>query len=211
MIRQRTSSLLFQYWDGVRQGRIAPNRYEIEPSRIAPLLPETFIVETDRPGDYRIRLAGTRICEQFGRELRGCSLLEFWSLPDREGLASALRKVVNDGTVAVVLLSAAREDGHRAVFEMTLMPLVHAGPEVNRMLGCLTAIDPPFWLGTDILRDFEIRSIGLMWPDGQPLVFVQNGTDGGMSGETAALGREIVTDSRRRFRVLDGGLSDACE
>lgn len=212
MMRQRTSNLLFQYWDDVRGGRIAPNRYEIEPSKIAPLLPETFILEISDPDDYRIRLAGTRICDQLGRELRGCNLLDFWNLPDREGLSSALINVVTDGAVTIGSISAAHEDGRRVEFEMTLMPLVHAGSAINRILGCLTAVDPPMWLGTAILRDFAIGGIDLMWPDGQPFVLTRN-ADTPPTGTTAggAPGGEIAASARRRFRVLQGGLSSAPE
>lgn len=210
-MQQRTSNLLFQYWDGMRRGRIAPYRYEIEPSKIANLLPETFIAETAPGGGYRIRLAGTRICDQFGRELRGCNLLEFWSLPDREGLASALHNVATDGAVAVAWISAAREDGRRAEFEMTLMPLVHTDKTISRILGCLTAIEPPVWLGADALRVFEIRTVDIFWPDGLPQALLRN--DHGTPKEPAAaeLGGEIISDARRRFRVLQGGLSGNSE
>lgn len=207
MIRQKTSHLLFQYWNGVRRGRMAPCRYEIDPSKIAALLPETFIVETAPQAGYRIRLAGTRICDQFGRELRDCDLLEFWTLHDREGLASALESLVVDGAVAVALVSAARGDGLRAEFEMTLMPMIHTGAAINRILGCLTAIDPPIWLGADMLRDFEIRKIDLVWPDGRPPVLLENGQAPAPAPAATDRDGEIVTDARRRFRVLQGGLS----
>jgi hypothetical protein len=209
-MRQKTSKLLYDYWNDVRKGRLAPCRYEIEPAKIAMLLPETFIVECEGTQNYKIRLAGTRICEQFGRELRGTRLLDFWLPNDREALETLLHNVVADGAVAVARFSAEKEDEHRrAYFEMTLMPLIHADHTVNRMLGCLTAIDPPFWLGTTQLRAFELRTINLVWPDGQPAFL----TAGKQGLATAALdtsdgnGRS-TGDVRRRFRVFEGGLSD---
>ena len=44
-MQQPTSRQLYAYWDRVRNGRIAPRRFEIEPARIAALLRETFIAE----------------------------------------------------------------------------------------------------------------------------------------------------------------------
>ena len=76
-MQQPTSRQLYAYWDHVRNGRVAPRRFEIEPSMIAAMLPETFIVEGTGALGYRFRLAGTRICEQFGREVRGADLLAF--------------------------------------------------------------------------------------------------------------------------------------
>ena len=62
-MQQATSRQLYAYWDRVRNGRIAPRRFEIEPAKIAKLLPETFIVESVGSLGYRFRLAGTKICE----------------------------------------------------------------------------------------------------------------------------------------------------
>jgi PAS domain len=40
---------------------IAPRRFEIEPAKIAALLPQTFIVENAGMLGYRFRLTGTKI------------------------------------------------------------------------------------------------------------------------------------------------------
>jgi hypothetical protein len=68
-MQQPTSRQLYAYWDRVRNGRVAPRRSEVEPAKIAALLPETFIAECAGMLGYRFRLAGTK--RQFGRELRG--------------------------------------------------------------------------------------------------------------------------------------------
>lgn len=78
VMQQPTSRQLYAYWDRVRNGRVAPRRFEIEPAKIAALLPQTFIAENAGMLSYRFRLAGTKICEQFGRELRGADLLGLW-------------------------------------------------------------------------------------------------------------------------------------
>ncbi|WP_372930848.1 PAS domain-containing protein, partial [Methyloceanibacter sp.] len=44
-MQQPTSKQLFAYWDHIRNGRIAPRRFEIEPAKIANILRETFIAE----------------------------------------------------------------------------------------------------------------------------------------------------------------------
>jgi len=82
---------LYSYWNEVRRGRIAPQRLEIEPSRIAAILSETFMLEVLKPDTYPYRLAGTRLCEMFGSELRGKNFLDGWSEEDRRGLESAPR------------------------------------------------------------------------------------------------------------------------
>ena len=59
-----------EYWRGKAAGRAMPDRRDLDPTEIPDLLP--WIVLWDViPGSYRIRLAGTAICQAHGRELRG--------------------------------------------------------------------------------------------------------------------------------------------
>ena len=203
-MQQRTSQLLFSYWDEIRNGRLAPRRFEIEPAKIASILPETFILECGGPLGYRFRLAGTRLCEQFGREFRGLCLLDAWAEHDREALETLLQNVVTEGAAGSIAFEATSGDDRTAQFEMLVLPLIHAGATVNRLLGSITAINAPYWLGAVPLTQQKITSVNLIWPDGQPRCVSE-----------AAQQPELVTpmprtagDMRRRFRVYDGGLAD---
>jgi hypothetical protein len=191
-MQQPTSRQLYAYWDHVRNGRVAPRRFEIEPSMIAAVLPETFIVEGTGALGYRFRLAGTRICEQFGRELRGADLLSLWEGADRDAVASLLRNVVADGVVGHGRFRAYSCSNRQASFEFVLLPLIHTGDIINRVLGAITAIEPPFWLGAEPLLRHEIVELNLHWPDGHPSLPSPAG--------------EVINIGSRRFRVLEGGL-----
>lgn len=207
-MRQRTSNLLYEYWNDARNGRLAPCRYEIEPAKIPALLPEIFIAECDGPVEYRIRLAGTRICDQLGRELRESSLLEFWTNEDREAIENLLHIVVRDGAVASAQFAAQKGDGRSADFEMTLMPLVHTSNSVNRILGCITAIRPPFWLGNALLDNFELKTVDLIWPDGEPILTTPFQVVPNEQTANDEHNPAITAGVRPRFRVLQGGLMD---
>lgn len=203
----RSNEVLFEYWNTVRNGRFAPHRYEIEPVRISSLLPDVFILECAGPSDYRFRLAGTRMCEQMGHEMRGCGLLDYWREQDREALHSLLHTIVNDGAAAAIRFEHSYGDRGTARFEMLLLPLIQAGSSVNRILGCIGALEEPYWLGTVELRQHEITSFELIWPDGKPW-FLQN------AREPAALDQstpQVAGDGRRRFRVFEGGLAERPE
>lgn len=194
-MQQPTSRQLYAYWDRVRNGRLAPRRFEIEPAKIAALLPETFIAESAGQLGYRFRLAGTKICEQFGRELRGADLLSLWEQEDRESVASLLRSVFTDAAVGHGVFRAYARTNRQAGFELVLMPLIHTGETVNRILGAITAIEPPFWLGAEPLLRQEIVELNLHWPDGVPAFVAQGGA-------------EVISLASRRFRVLEGGLGE---
>jgi hypothetical protein len=167
-MHQTTSRQLYEYWNGTRNGRVAPHRLEIDPAKIAALLPETFIAECDGLFTYRFRLAGTKICEQFGKELRGSDVLSLWEIEDRNALAALLRKVSGQGAVGQVLFHAEANDGREAKFELVVMPLTHTGEAMTRLLGAITAIEPPFWLGSIPLVRSRLRELHVLWPDGRP-------------------------------------------
>ena len=191
-MQQPTSKQLFAYWDHIRNGRIAPRRFEIEPAKIANILRETFIAECTGLLGFRFRLAGTQICQEFGRELRGIDFLSFWSQQDRDSVASAVRMIMSDGAVGYGTFVARTGTGGEATFEFTLMPLIHTGSMINRLLGSISATERPFWLGTKPLERFEILEVRLHWPNGEPA--------------SVPVG-DVVRLPRKRFRVVEGGLS----
>jgi hypothetical protein len=167
-MQQPTSRQLYAYWDRVRNGRVAPHRFEIEPAKIAGILPETFIAERADMLGYRFRLAGTKICEQFGRELRGADLLSLWEDHDRDAFLSVLRNVFTDAAVGHGCFRAYTRTNRQASFELILLPLIHAGDTINRILGAVTAIEPPFWLGAEPLVRQDIVELHLHRPEGAP-------------------------------------------
>lgn len=193
-MQQATTKELYAYWDAIRNGRIAPRRFEIEPAKIAGLLRETFIAECTGLLGMRFRLAGTRLCHQFGRELRGDDFLGFWSHEDREAISSVVHNIVNDGAVGYGRFVGMTESNREAAFEFVLLPLIHTGSSINRLLGAITAIDPPFWLGAEPLIAFETSDLGIHWPGEAPAFLAHNSA-------------EAARRARQRFYVVEGGLS----
>jgi hypothetical protein len=194
-MQQPTIRQLYAYWDQIRNGRVAPRRFEIQPAEIAALLPETFIAECTGLLGFRFRLAGTKICEQFGRELRGLDFLTLWEMQDRDAVASIVRTVFSDGAVGHGIFRAFTRSDREAKFEILLMPLIHTGNVINRLLGAIVAVEPPFWLGAEPLGRHEIVDLRLHWPEGVP-PFLAGGT------------AEVVRLGLRRFRVFEGGLAE---
>lgn len=205
-----TNQILFAYWNEVRGERLAPRRFEIEPARIATILPETFILERLDSESYPYRLAGTKICEQFGSEFRGTNFLDGWLEADRLILARHFASTIAKGGVLVLDIAAsATLDGRDPVhFEAILLPLVHTSSTVSRLLGGMSAIDPPAWLGMQRLAYRRLASCEAIWPDGRPHAVAE--TFRNQAPLIASLaGARLVKQDRRSFRVLDGGLSKA--
>ena len=106
-MKQASSRELYGYWIARRGSRPAPERGEIEPSAIRKALGDVFILEFDRHLGHPFRLAGTRVCALFGRELRDQPFLDLWDADSRTALTD-LMATVGEETAGVVASANAR-------------------------------------------------------------------------------------------------------
>lgn len=166
-MKQQGSIALFQYWNRLRNGRQAPRRTEIEPSDIKTLLADTFILEQDTRGEPVFRLAGTRLCATYGRELKGYSFPLIWAHRDQRMLARLAHSVFHDKAVVAVTFDGATHSGHSNAFEMILLPL-EGGYGSPRSLGAITPVAKPYWLGADPVVEGRIDSLRVVDPDREP-------------------------------------------
>jgi hypothetical protein len=68
---------LLEYWLGKRAGRRCPDKSDIDPTEIGRLLPDIILLDAAPPGgEFRYRLAGTRVTQMVGREVRGLTQRE---------------------------------------------------------------------------------------------------------------------------------------
>jgi len=204
-MKQQSIRTLFGYWNKVRAGRLAPHRLEIEPSRIAGALAETFMLERFGATSYSYRLAGTRVCELFGCELRGRNFLEGWSKEDRDVLERDLAAICEAGAIALLTLEGGDGPRHRLELEAILLPLMYAGNKITRILGAISAACAPMWLATQPLRRCQLLRHELVWPDGRPYR-AQEGA--GQPREVAKRSGAPIAGSRHHLRVLQGGRSE---
>jgi hypothetical protein len=128
-------SSLKTYWERLRAGRIAPYRAEIDPRQFESALENMFIIERLAPDNLRIRLAGMKICEMMGMEVRGMQPAYLIDEPDRARFERLLAVVMAEPAVVELRLAARNRAGvYRA--SMLLMPLRSDFGDINRVIGC---------------------------------------------------------------------------
>lgn len=169
---QDGSLALFHYWNRLRRGRPAPKRTEIEPADIKTLLGDTFILERDMRGEAIFRLAGTRLCAVYGRELKGFAFTSLWRETDRRLMARLTANVFQSKSVLVFEFEGFAREDRGATFEFLLLPL-DGGLENPRCLGALSPASRPYWLGAHPVVDARLGSVRLIDPDRDPL-FLKN-------------------------------------
>ena len=147
------------YWERLRAGRVAPFRAEIDPREFEIALENMFIVERIAPGNMRIRLAGMKVCEMMGMEVRGMQPGLFIAEDDRSRFERLLDVVMTEPAVVELTLEApARPVPYRAT--MLLMPLRSDVGEVNRVLGCTSGQGELFQAPLSFsLREISINPI----------------------------------------------------
>lgn len=191
-----TSRSLFAYWDGLRGQRIAPERADIEPGEIRDLLADMFILEV-AGRSAAFRLAGTRLCALFGRELTRSPFATLWGNrgPDASGLVET---VAQDATGVVAGLLGASSSGEELPLELLLLPLRHRARASVRVLGALSATAWPLWAGIEPIVGLTTMSVRVLRANERawPL-------------DRADHHRRALAQ-RRRWIVLDGGLASRC-
>lgn len=171
-MKQEGSLALFQYWNRLRRDRAAPKRTDIEPADIKTLLGDTFILERDMRGEAIFRLAGTRLCAVYGRELKGFAFASLWRERDRRLMSRLTSSVFQSKSVIVFDFEGFGREDRSTQFEIVLLPL-DGGLENPRCLGALSVGLKPFWLGSDPVVDAKIGSIQVVDPERDPL-FLKN-------------------------------------
>ncbi len=156
---------LFDYWNERRGSRLAPERADIEPSAIRQVLGDTFVLAADGIGHYPFRLAGTRLCALFGRELKGESFLKLWERSGQTAMRELLAVVMEEkiGVVASVTGATADDTMLAVNLELLLLPLSHQSQAEARVLGALAPMAAPYWLGAKAVGPLKLgmfRHIG---------------------------------------------------
>src|SRR5262245_61985830 len=89
-MKHAASLELFAHWQDRRGARMAPERAEIDPGAIRKALGDAFLLGQDGESDPAFRLAGTRVCALFTRELKGEAFIALWQPEDRAAIGDLL-------------------------------------------------------------------------------------------------------------------------
>lgn len=161
-MKHPTSRMLHTYWERLRGERAAPERAEIEPGEIRHLLADSLILELDMAArSATVRLAGTRVCALYGRELKGMPFSRLWGTHAADPWR--LVEIVAHDTLGVVAgLRGANAAGESLDMELLLLPLRHRGRTQVRALGTLTPDSAPHWLGLRPVVSAETTSLRVL-------------------------------------------------
>lgn len=161
-MRQAVSRELFEYWDRLRAGRVAPERAQIDPAQIRGVLADTFLLEVDPERSFPIRLSGARTSALFGRELKGSRFLHLWSEKDRVAVTQMLAGLIDEPAPVVAGVTASPAGRASLDLELLLLPLRHHGKPHARILGSLAPVHIPSWFGLIPAESLGLNSLRIL-------------------------------------------------
>jgi len=180
---------LHAYWTERRGERRAPERADIDPAAIRRILGDSLVLSCDTGEAARFRVAGTKLCALFGRELRGEPFASIWDADSAAAIGDIVRIVADEGIGVVAGTSTRSGEDLNADLEMLLMPLMHCGRIGTRLIGLLAPLTQPFWLGMWPARPLRLGTIKYLAQD----------------ADRALLGLRAQRPAGARLTVIDGG------
>ncbi len=158
-MKHASTRALFDYWNERRGTRLAPDRADIHPAAIRHALGDTFMLAADFVDHLRFRLAGTRVCALFCREIKGEEFHSLWSETSAKLIEDLLTVLNNETVGAVAGLTGSTADGTEIDLEFLLLPLAHTGHARIRALGVLVPVVAPYWLGEKPVVELELGTL----------------------------------------------------
>jgi hypothetical protein len=132
---------LWQYWREFAQLSRLPARADIDPSKITPVLPWTFLIDTTPIDGYRYRLVGTQIVADMGYDMTGQLVSRAYAGPDWDDVQRDYRWVIRNKLPCLTRNSVVlRATGQPYAYSRLLLPLSANGEEVDMLIGAAVAV-----------------------------------------------------------------------
>ncbi|WBU54398.1 PAS domain-containing protein [Paracoccus sp. SCSIO 75233] len=129
---------LRDYWEGLRRGRVVPDRADVQPRGIAAALDYAFILERIAPGAARFRLAGRHLVDLMGMEVRGLPFCALFNPDSRGRLSDVLETVFQAPQIAEIKLRSPQTYARPELNgRMLILPLKSDLGDITRALGCV--------------------------------------------------------------------------
>ena len=195
------------YWASLPRTRGVPMRKDVDPSKMAGLLEDSFILERVAPGVARVRVAGRNVARLLGIEPRGLPLTAAFLPEARAAMSQHLEEAFTSPGLMEIALTSPRAVGQPLLQgKILLLPLRDDHGRVSRMMGVLVMSGRRGMGGRrfTIAKDTPVRfepTVGLQLVPHQPnsrtrpsLRIVSEGTDSKKAADAPAL-RLVVSNS----------------
>ena len=78
-------------------------------------------------------------------------MLAGWTASDRAAIAASLTSTCEQGAVTLLTIEAGADTARRVQLEVIMLPLMHANNTMDRVIGAMSVLTSPHWLGYEHL------------------------------------------------------------
>ncbi len=157
-MKHPASREFFGYWDEKRAGDAAPERSDLAPEEMRHLLGDTFVLSYDSAAAYPLRVAGTRVCALFGRDLKSQSFTSLFSDESKQEIQDIVGIVAEETLATVAGVTARAADGSLAHMELLLLPFTARTHTPVSITGMLVPFGPREAQAYSALKDLSLTS-----------------------------------------------------
>lgn len=185
------SRALFRYWESVRGERAAPRRSDVDLKQLRPCVGNLFVFERRRE-IYSWRVAGTRVCELYRRDLTGGDSLADLDTFERATISRFLAGVVDTLQPCVFRFRLNTSERQMIGVEMLGLPMQSGSGDAIHVFGSIFPFRDTSTMTYERITGVELsgaRSIHTEHLPGDELV-----------------ARLRAGSIRRPFQVVKGGL-----
>jgi hypothetical protein len=190
------SRYLFRQWEMLRAERACPTREDFDFGQLKTIMPDMIVVDRDYlRSSFKFRLAGTRVCALFNRNLTGNNVLDGWDSFEADLMSRHLMTVINQQQPAVIRMRLTTDRSQIVAAEMLALPVQMRDSHRIQMIGGLFPFRAASTLGHTEISTQELVSARVIWTEHQ------------MALERAAPQQNLrpLPDALRKFTLIDGG------
>ena len=165
-MKHASSRAFFAYWDGQRGDARAPDRSEIEPAALREQLADIFVLSYDAAAGYPFRVAGTRVCALFGRDVKDQSFAALFDSESRREIEEVVAAVGDEMLPAIAGLTATTPRGVITHLELLLLPFNNRAHTPISLTGLLA----PFETQCGTLGELALTSWRYIHPPPEKIV-----------------------------------------
>lgn len=162
------SRAIFRHWEAIRGESSAPNRDDLDLRQLCQFVSWLFIMErSPRTGGYLWRLAGSKVCELWRRELTGSEVLIGWDRFEFETIQRLLDGVSRNLQPCALRLRLTTSLGQMIDVEIIALPLRARDGSIHVFGGVLPFRDAEA-LGHERIASMELCGARTIWTEPVP-------------------------------------------